>query len=373
MPDPAIAAIAALQPYVDTAPADITARSLLANLLVRTDAQHGLDRALALTGPLIDDPETEAAGRIIRADSLLFAADLLRPRSPFTARQMERRGLDEYDRAIETSGDPAAFVGRARALDLLGSRDAALEAQREAVRLAPSAFTWRLRLAQLEGCVGQTDGWRRDAQKAFALAGAVKTAPIAATRFNFEESPERDYGKYSVGSDLPTLDLSVHLPATGTAIAATDPFPEPASCMPAEPAAPPAVEDATVEVALAAIADDDLAAARAALAAWRAQLPVVDGEADTEATLQPALESVLDLLGGGGVPEEQDDAIREFLGVASKLPHDAQARVCGKLAGVPGLDQTDVDALVVCTAEAADRAGDHEGAASRHGCRGPPR
>ena len=61
-------AIAALQAYVDGAPTDATARALLANLVLRTDPEHGLERAIAVAQPLIDDPQTEAAGRIIRAD-----------------------------------------------------------------------------------------------------------------------------------------------------------------------------------------------------------------------------------------------------------------------------------------------------------------
>ena len=150
---------------------------------------------MALAQPLIDDPQTEAAGRIIRADSLLFAADRDQTKSPFVARSEVRRALDDYDRAIELSGDPAAYAGRAVALDLLGSREAALEAQREAVRLNPASVPWRLRQAQLEGCVGQTDDWRRDAQEALGVATAIATQPAkppsVATRYILADPPAR--------------------------------------------------------------------------------------------------------------------------------------------------------------------------------------
>ena len=62
------AAIASLQAYVAGAPTDATARSILANLVVRSDAVHGIDRATTIAQPLIDDTDTEAAGQIIRAD-----------------------------------------------------------------------------------------------------------------------------------------------------------------------------------------------------------------------------------------------------------------------------------------------------------------
>ena len=59
--------------------------------------------------PLIDDPETEAAGRIIRADSLLYAAERDQTRSPFLARSEVRRALDDYDRVDRALGRPGCL------------------------------------------------------------------------------------------------------------------------------------------------------------------------------------------------------------------------------------------------------------------------
>ena len=90
------AAIAALQAYVDAAPADATARSLLANLIVRSDPGHGLERAAAIGQPLIDDADAEAAGQIIRADSRMYAATATGPEP------------------VRGSIDPARCAGRLR-------------------------------------------------------------------------------------------------------------------------------------------------------------------------------------------------------------------------------------------------------------------
>lgn len=353
--------IAALQTHLDGAPIDVTARSLLANLVVRTDLEHGLDRAMEIAQPLIDDPETEPAGRIIRADALVFAADRQRTKSPFTARSTVRDALNDYDRVIELSGDAAAYAGRARALDVLGLREAALEAQGEAVRLTQSSVPWRLRLAQLEGCLGQIAGWRRDAQDAFETAVKAKVTPLLATRYIQPEVPGRGYGEYSIGSDLPTWDVTRDLALTGVTITALDPFPEPAACMSNGPDVATATDDVAIEVALAALADDDLAAAQAALEAWRKQLPQVDEE-DREPAMPDAAALVLGLL-AGGQPTEEDDSIGTFLPLASRLPPDVQGRICRMLSGVVGLSHIDVDALVVCTAEAAERTSDHAAAA----------
>ena len=242
-PDELAPAVAALQAYVEGTPTDGTAASLLANLVVLTDPGHGLERAIAIAQPLIDDPDSEAAGRIIRADSLLFAADRDRTQSPFLARSHERRALDDYDRAIELTGDAAAYAGRARALDVLGSREAALEAQHEAVRLTPSSVSWRLRVAQLEACTEQIDAWGRDATQALSTAMAAKVPPILATRnilagglaLDAAEVASVDFGRYSIGSDLPAWDATIRAPATAVSISALDPFPEPAACVSSQP------------------------------------------------------------------------------------------------------------------------------------------
>ena len=170
------AAVAGLESYVDATPTDATAALLLANLALLTDPANGLARATAIAGALTDDPSTEAAGRVVRADALLSAADRDRTRSPFLARSEALRALADYDRVIELTGDPAAYAGRARTLDVLGSRDAAIEAQREAVRLAPASSVWRLWLAQLESCSDQAGAWRRAAEDALATAAATKAA-----------------------------------------------------------------------------------------------------------------------------------------------------------------------------------------------------
>ena len=294
-----------------------------------------------------------------------------------------RRALDDYDRAIELSGDPAAYAGRAVALDLLGSREAALEAQREAVRLNPDSVPWRLRQAQLEGCVGQTDDWRRVAQEALGVATGIAAQatkpPSVATRYILADPPARDFGKYSIGSDLPTWDVTIRMPATGATISAIDPFPEPGACMAGQPSVASAVEDAASEVALAAIAEDDLGGARVVLEPWHVEPTDDDEEFDeedfeeeefAESDAVNATMTVLDVLAAGKLVEEDlelaepdDDYFESFLGLASRLPPDAQDRICRQLSGVVGLRPVDVDALDVCAAEAAERKGDLTAAA----------
>ncbi len=229
-----------------------------------------------------------------------MTGDRARPTRRPDADSTVRQALDDYDRVIELTGDAAAYVGRARALDLLGSREAALEAQREAVRLTPASVAWRLRLAQLEGCTGQVAAWRRDAQEALATATATTTVPAIATRYVLADAPGRNYGRYSIGSDRPTWDVTLRIPATGAIIVAIDPFPEPPACMTAEPSTLTAVDDATLEAALAAMADDDLAGARTAVTASRVPLsPTDDGEeAGADATWSDTLLTILDLLDG---------------------------------------------------------------------------
>ena len=147
------------------------------------------------------------------------------------------------------------------------------------------------------------------------LLKARKPAAIA-TRSILADPPPRDIGTYSIGSDLPTFDVTVRVPATGGAIVALDPFPEPETCLTGDPAVSTAVDDAALETALAAIAADDLPGARETLATWTAQLPQIDGEIDSEAVDPPAVSTVLELLAGGKLPEDDDNSIGTFLALA---------------------------------------------------------
>lgn len=357
------AAIEALQTYANGAPPDATARWLLADLVVRTDLAYGLDRALAIAQPVIDDPGTEAAGRVISGDARFLAADRDRVKSPFAARSELADAKGDYDRAIELTGDAAAYAGRARALDLLGARDRAVEAQREAVRLEPTSIPWRLRLARLNGCAGQTTDWRRDAQDAFGMAGKGSKPSVSATRYVVADLVGQATGAYSIGSDLPSWDTTIRVPATGGVTVAVDPFPEPEACLSTDPTMSTAIDDTALEAVLAALADDDRTGARAALDAWRVQLPVVEGEPFSDSETMPAVSTVLDLLAGKPLPEDDDGSISTFLPLASRLPATAQSAICTALSKVVGLAQGDVDALTVCAAEAADRSSGHEAAA----------
>ena len=84
---------------------------------------------------------------------------------------------------------------------------------------------------------------------------------------------------------------------------------------------------------------------------------------DTEAIDPPVVSTVLNLVAGGKLPEDDDDSIGTFLALAARLPPQAQTRICRAISGVASLPQNDLDALAVCAAEAADRTGDHEAAA----------
>ena len=311
---------------------------------------------------MIDDPEREAAGRLIRADAALLAAEQQRVKAPFAAAALVHQALDDYDRVIELSGDAGAYAGRALAIDLLRVRDAAAEAQREAVALAPTSVSWRLRLARLEGCAGQVEAWRRDAAEAFRTAVEAKKAAAIETRYIVADAPGPGYDEFSLGSDLPTWDVTIRLPATGTEISAISPFPEPEACITVGPAAATTVDDAAVEAVLSPIAAEDLAGARTAIEAWRKLQPPSDEDGGAEPTVPFALATVLDLL-SGAKPVEDDPSIGVVVALASRLPPDVEGHFCTQLAGIVGLAPVDVDAISECRAEAADRAGDHAAAA----------
>ena len=153
------------------------------------------------------------------------------------------------------TGDAAAYAGRARALDLLRSRDAALEAQREAVRLNPASVPWRLRLAQLEGCTGQVGAWRHEAQTAFAAAASAKDPAAVATRSILADPPARDFGT-SYRQRPADLDVTLRVPATGSTIVALDPFPEPETCLTGDATVATAVDERARDCARPVAADN---------------------------------------------------------------------------------------------------------------------
>ena len=251
-------------------------------------------------------------------------------------------------------------------------------------------------LARLDGCTEQVDAWARDARSALSAAMTAKSPPMLATRNivgeGFTEDSKGsgwDFGRYSIGSDLTAWDAVIRDQASGTSVSTLDPFPEPSACIADVPNVDTAAGDAAIESALAAIAARDLMAARTAVEPWYddpADEPVDEsddegdegeGEGEEAESDEPDVgqgeaagvaASALGQLAGDPLddPSEVDvdeTAIVLFVPIASRLPPPAQAWICDELSRIPALPQGDLDALAVCAAQAADRAGDHEAAA----------
>jgi tetratricopeptide (TPR) repeat protein/Zn-dependent protease len=357
-------AIPDLQALVDRAPTDVTARSLLANLLLRTDPDHGLDRAITAAQPLLAEADTEAAGQLVLGDAYLLAADVAAETqgesSPFLTRSLAIKGLEAYDQAIGESGDAAAYTGRAVALDRIRAPDAAIAALREAAKRAEPSVAQQLHLAELDACAGHNDDWLADAQAAVRLAGTADATPPARLQFVAIDDPGRGYGGYSIGADR--LTTIVGLPDTGGggALVTIDPFPVPVSCLSTTVDAGVAIDRAVTEAWLAAMAGGDDKAARQVLSTWLKASPPAEDAQDVAAPVE--LAKVMDLLDGAKF-DPDDDPIGAFFDIAARLPPEAKARACSTLLASAGSATDSHDDLVSCVAEAAYRRGDNEAAA----------
>jgi tetratricopeptide (TPR) repeat protein len=360
------AAMQRLEALVADSPADVTGGALLAHLLMREDGVRGLEPALEIAETLASDPSTEAAGKVLAGDLYLSAADLHRPRSPFTARSLVVDALAAYDTAIELSGDPGALAGRALALDLLGHRAEAEAAQREAVRLSPDSATWLLNLGQLEACRERFDLSLSSADSSLDLADGELFATLPETRFWLTNPGLAGYGGYSVGSDSVFNASTIITTGGGAVLITVDPFPRPPSCMTRGLSADEIATAATEEVLLASIVADDRAAADDAMERWRS-FPTIDEEAEGPGDLvEPVPKSVYSMIQAldGGSTAFETDPIPGFASVAWRLPPDIQTRVCADLAST--LDPDDIygqDELYACAAEGAFRGGEDQKAA----------
>ncbi len=352
------AARIALGAYVADHPSDVTARSLLAFLELRADPAHGLEAATGVAKPLIGDPSTEAAGRLIDGDTLIRAAEGQGTKSPFLTRSILLRALADYDRAIALSGDPVAYAGRAAALNLLGRRTDAVAAQREAVTLGVPSVVRQLHLAELESCVDGEAGWLDDGRAAFGLARDASTA-LPGLTFMLEGALDRGYGGYSVGSDALAVVTSLPVPATGgAAIATLEPFPRPLSCMSRDVLADGATDTTATEAWHAAIATGDRTTARTVLAAWDATIPPSADPEDPTVDLPSAPFSAITAVLDGGTLDPNGEPLDLTLMDFGRLPPAIEADVCSTLLVAEGLTGDDATELVICQTEAAYRRGD---------------
>jgi tetratricopeptide (TPR) repeat protein len=350
-----------LEDHLERDPDDVTAMALLANLEVRIDPTAGLDRALAALDPAIANPATEAAGRVGRGDALMASVDARRNESPFLTRALTEQALAEYDAAAQLSGDPGALTGRSVALERLGWLDAAAVAQAEALRRAESSPAWQLRLAQLDGCRGQVEGWRPESNRALELATAEASPPLARTRLLLRDAPGRGYLAYSVGSDAASLERFGGETGGGASLATVDPFPAP-DCSNPESTSGGIGARAATEAILAALEVDDFDGAHAAIDAW-AQLPPPYGDEFDEQVSRPEQWSnLVDLLDGGQFDQERD-TLELFLADAWRLSSTAQTRLCRRVVEATAGQSLFEDPLALCLAEAATRAGDYAAAA----------
>lgn len=352
-----------LEGLVAATTGDPTARGLLASLLIRADLDRGLDEAIAVAEPLLGNSQTEAAGRLVRGDAYLAAADRRRYESPFLARSLVERAVDEYDLAITLSGDASAYAGRALALDLLGWPDAAAETQREAVKRRQGSLSWRLRLAELDGCLGRAEMRVDDARQSLVLAAKASLTTLPQTRFMLTNAPGSGYRSYSVGSDALVREITVEETGGGASLVTIDPFLRPDLCMIVGDTVSGAAESAVEEALLAALEVDDANAAKQAMDVWR---QIATPQTDTDETPSEAfpetLYRVVEILGGARFDPENDPS-EALVAVAYRLSADTQRRVCRELLQIVGADAFFADDLAECIAEAEFRDGDDQAAA----------
>lgn len=192
-------------------PADTTARWLYGNLVARSITANNaqIDAAVAVLAPLIAEPATAALGHAAMGDAYMAAATFESGSAPFLARSHARRALEEYDAALAANGDPGLWAGRAAALNFLGERKAAIEAQQRAIATAPASAELWLSLAMLQRDNGAYADMHTSAERVAALQ-SERDPTIREVRYLrsfigdglFDPTPgDRGFGGFSYLSD----------------------------------------------------------------------------------------------------------------------------------------------------------------------------
>jgi tetratricopeptide (TPR) repeat protein/Zn-dependent protease len=216
-------------------PDDVTARFLLGSLVARqSEGLAGLDAAIGVLSPLLDDAKSRPLGYAALGDARLALALRWRDASPFAARDLVRQALADYDRALNEANDPGILTGRAAALDFLGEHGAAVAAQERAVALAPRASELRRSLALLQQRAGDLDGFRDNVSILLDQVLPVWDPPLGNLRFtvadsNLDEALGPGYLGFSFGTDrdLVVVYQTPWQAGAGSYVVALDLFPQP--------------------------------------------------------------------------------------------------------------------------------------------------
>jgi tetratricopeptide (TPR) repeat protein len=207
-PEGTAAVIDDLRGYVSRNRDDVTARLLLASLESRRRDREGLDQALAILEPLLQQDDTHVVGGLATGDAYVATVDRWRELQPERSRQLAKRAIDSYDAVLESGGLAAAFAGRAVALDLIGERPAALAAMRSAVALNDSSAARWVQVATLESCLGDADATARDAETALersADRNLLRDVRLVDVHEDDGAGVDRGFGGISLGSARETL------------------------------------------------------------------------------------------------------------------------------------------------------------------------
>jgi tetratricopeptide (TPR) repeat protein len=327
--DPGLAQ-SGLDAYLADHPSDLTARLSLASLQARRWDRDGLDDAFGTLDALgRGDPASEALAHVARGDALVASVDRIHDESPELARVRASRAVDEYDAALALTRDAQAFAGRAVALDLLGERRAAVEAQAAAVAAAPESVVHRLRLAMLDGCAGDQQGRRREAQAVIELVVPPGRPLLGDVRIVAPEPLEADnlgvdrgFGGIALGSArLPRTFYREPSGAGGGYVIDAAAFLARPPCLGEDGEDLAEIAGRQVLAASIALADPDTAArdARAWLDAWG-----IDDE-DRPTWPDEMTDAARIAAGREVAPEARVDAI---LLAATELPPEQSAPLC---------------------------------------------
>ena len=352
--------IATLAAFVDRHPDDVTARLLLAYLQSLGDSDEDLERALGTLDPLAGSSTHQAVARLARGDAMLAHAETRLTESPMLARRLAREALGEYDQAAAAGGVADAYVGRALALDILGELDGAIEAQRAAVEINPDSTVWWLRLAKLQGCAGDMAGREASARRAIE-ADDGSPARLGTSRLIRADPTahilvsDRGFGGYALGSGRPALGVIGPEPQGSGVVIDLDPFGTPPTCLPLDETDPRA--SGTEEAMLAALARRDTDSAERLFDQRRTHRSTETRLAD--------LNTVANLLQNFSTDDEFVDAL---VAMQKQLDPAVAGPLCDAILRDGSFSPATLrtfevgDALGVCVAESAWRAGDEEAA-----------
>ena len=335
-----------LREYLADQPEDIGARILLASVLARgitpdwTPQPDGLRDAVSTLAPLYDDPSLIGLVLLAEGDAFIGAADRRVGQSPFVVRDLAWQALDRYDRAIRVTGVPAAYIGRAAALDLLGLPADASEALAAGVGGGQVPVAMEIHRAELAECNGE-----QAARLESSLAALLPSAPSNVSRLRLIQgqgtSRDRGYLGASVGSDIAPRDVPLAGAGDTFYVLGGDRNAPPEPCL--SPIT--GVDDVLAHAVESAVATRDPDGLATAVARW--QSTTGRGLEDGPTSLLAAAAIAF------GQPVSEDaDPVQSAPDLAAQLAPDDAMKLCRDTYPY-AFDEDDRRPLVLCVARAA--------------------